>query len=604
MTSSHAHGTQNGSANGYHTYTVTALGRWSVLDKQLPAVDKIKAIHVYDFDNTLFKTPLPNRKLWSGPTIGALANPDIFVNGGWWHDSRILAATGEGLEKEEPRGWEGWWNEKIVELVELSNQQDDALCVLLTGRSEAGFGDLIKRMVQSKNLEFDMISLKPSVGPNHEKFENTMHFKQVFLGCLMDTYKLAEEIRIYEDRPKHVKGFRDFLADYNRRQNGLAGRPTRSPLSAEVIQVADVATTLDPVVEVAEVQQLVNRHNDAVQKGARGEGRADRLVIKKTVFYTGYLIGSADTQRLLALAPIPPAMRDAELRFHANNIMICPRPPPQSILDKVGGMGSKMTWEVTGVACFENSIWAARVSPVPPTARYHTDNPVPLVVLAVRKGARPIDAAKIQTWHPVPPEKAFTFETTVGERVLLRIEPDDPSEDQYESLFPSRGGFKRKHENEDGVPVRPRGWNHDNNHGSGHRNDQRPYHHHVSHAGRGGSNQGRFRGGGGGGGGPPSNRGFRGGQRGGGGGGGGGGPGRGGRGGRGGGGGGHHYRSLDDVGTRDNLGGFAQQVTYEDDSERRQEPTQSLSQRHQQPPPSQKTGAYPYPSAYQHIHQQ
>jgi hypothetical protein len=34
----------------YHT--VTALKRWSCDDRDLPAVNAIKAIHVYDFDNT------------------------------------------------------------------------------------------------------------------------------------------------------------------------------------------------------------------------------------------------------------------------------------------------------------------------------------------------------------------------------------------------------------------------------------------------------------------------------------------------------------------------------------------------------------------------
>lgn len=42
----------NGAANANSPHTVTALGRWSILNKQLPAVGKIKAIHVYDFDNT------------------------------------------------------------------------------------------------------------------------------------------------------------------------------------------------------------------------------------------------------------------------------------------------------------------------------------------------------------------------------------------------------------------------------------------------------------------------------------------------------------------------------------------------------------------------
>jgi hypothetical protein len=46
--------------------------------------------------------------------VGFLQNQDCFSSGGWWHDQRILEATGEGVEKEEPKAWEGWWNEYIV----------------------------------------------------------------------------------------------------------------------------------------------------------------------------------------------------------------------------------------------------------------------------------------------------------------------------------------------------------------------------------------------------------------------------------------------------------------------------------------------------------
>lgn len=38
--------------NGRVVRTVTALKRWSCQDKTLPPVDAIKAIHIYDFDNT------------------------------------------------------------------------------------------------------------------------------------------------------------------------------------------------------------------------------------------------------------------------------------------------------------------------------------------------------------------------------------------------------------------------------------------------------------------------------------------------------------------------------------------------------------------------
>ncbi|TAQ89868.1 hypothetical protein B7494_g1794 [Chlorociboria aeruginascens] len=422
------------SSNVVTQHTLTALNRWSVANRQLPAVDKVKTLHVYDFDNTLFNSPLPNPKVWNGPTIGLLQSQDVFASGGWWHDSRILAATGEGIEREEPRAWEGWWNERIVELIKLSMQQKDALCILLTGRSESNYSGLVKRMVASKGLQFDMICLKPAAGPRNQRFTNTMNFKQIFLESLMETYKEAEEIRVYEDR----------------RQNGIGGAPTRGPITAEVVPVADEATLLDPVIEAAEVQRILNDHNAAINNGRKG----DRLQIKKTVFYTGYLINNTDTQKLLTLAQLPPNMPDTEMKFLANNVLITPRPAPDSILDKVGGMGNKTTWEVTGTAVFENKIWAARVRPVPENTKYYTENPVPIIVLALRKGARPIDAGKIQNWQPVPPEKAFVFESIVGEKVLLRIEEEDLQEGEYESLFPNKS-HKRKHAQEEGSSGRP-----------------------------------------------------------------------------------------------------------------------------------------------------
>jgi hypothetical protein len=510
-----------------------------------------------------------------------LANPDAFVNGGWWHDSRILAATGEGIAKEEPRGWNGWWNEQIVELIHLSNKQKDALCVLLTGRSESGFGELIKRMVASKGLEFDLISLKPAVGPNNERFANTMMFKQTFLEALMETYRHAEEIRIYEDRVAHVKGFRHFLDEYNAKKiNGVETPMTRGPINGEVIQVVDMVTYLDPIVEVAEVQQIIHDHNTALSKGQRGT-RGERLAIKKTVFYTGYMINNADTQRLLTLVQLPQNLPEGDLKRHANNIMICPRPCPPAILEKIGGLGSKMTWEVTGSACFENTIWEACVKPVPATAKFHTGDPVPLVVLALRKGARHVDAGKIQHWQPVPPDRAFRFETTVGEKILLRIEPED-HHPHREPASHARAFNKRKHtaaadDFRARSSVGPQPPQQPQQQQQQQQQQHRQFHQAAGFAGpggRGGAGRGGFRGGGGGG----VNRGFRGGLR-------GGGAPKGRGGGRAGGhgaGGGYHYKSLDDVGGRDNTqGGFAQMYEDEPQPQQPQQSQQSQSQQSQ-----------------------
>lgn len=68
----------------------------------------------------VFKTPLPNKKLWTAYAAGFLQSQDTLATGGWWHDQHILEATGEGLEKEEALAWQGWWNEHIVCLLNIA----------------------------------------------------------------------------------------------------------------------------------------------------------------------------------------------------------------------------------------------------------------------------------------------------------------------------------------------------------------------------------------------------------------------------------------------------------------------------------------------------
>ncbi|MCJ1384239.1 hypothetical protein MMC17_007355 [Xylographa soralifera] len=523
------------------SHTITTVKRWSCQDKQIPSVSQVKALHIYDFDNTLFMSPLPNPKLWTGQTIGLLQTEDGFTNGGWWHDQHILEATGQGLEKEEPRAWEGWWNEHIVNLVELSMRQKDAMTILLTGRGERNFADLIKRMIASKKLEFDMVCLKQQVGPKGQRFSSTMHYKQSLLEDLIYTYKEAEEIKVYEDRPKHVKGFREFFEKANRALLSYSNPSIRKPITADVIQVADMTTTLDPISEAAEIQRMINSHNLSLHSRDPNSNNSNRLQLKRTVFFTGYLISPADTASLLSLISLPQAMSDSDLKFLANNILITPRPAPQSILDKVGGIGAKQIWQVNGIAVYENKIWAARVTPIPPSATYYTENPQPIIVLACRKGAKPIDAGRIQNWQPISSDKQLVFETTVGEKVQLRVEKEIAGENEYESLFaggrPPPFSGKRKIAGDEGPPAYS---NDENRRSGGNQNGYR------------GGNQNRNRRGGDGGGhrNPPFQGRDRRGNRGGGG---------GNNGGGGGGGGGRNrarggYKSLDDVGNSPRYG--------------------------------------------------
>ena len=445
---------------------MNSLKRWSCKSKNLSSdVSTIKAIHVYDFDNTLFCSPLPNPLIWHASTVGLLQTYETLAYGGWWHDNSILAATGEGLEKEEPRAWEGHWNEVVRELVELSSSSKDALTVLLTGRSETNFEGLVNKICNSRKLDFDLVVLKPEVGPSGQRFDSTMNFKQEFLKDLVFTYHSADEIRVYEDRPKHVKGFKDFFERLNK--SFLSHRvdeppPPRKPINADVIHVCELKSTLNPETEVEVVQRAIARHNEAISSGVQTVTRTTRkhLKIDEHFSYFGYMINQTDSARLLTLFQIPSHLIDnGEVRLLASSILITPYYPRNDILKRVGGRGAKVTWQVTGIAKHGDSIWAARVAPVNETKIY-TQDPTPVVVLAIRKGARQIDANKINHWQDVPAEKAFMFVTTVGDKVMLKIEDDHSHQQQNpdgRKPFHARDGNtgqKRKFNPED--PIRNR----------------------------------------------------------------------------------------------------------------------------------------------------
>lgn len=221
----------------------------------------------------------------------------------------------------------------------------------------------------------------------------------------------------------------------------MISAPTlRRKIAAEVIQVAELMTNLDPVTETAEVQRMINSHNEAVGGGSGTHAR--NLEIKKSVLFTGYLISATDSANLLTLINLP---SDHGVALLANHLLIAPQTCSNFILNKIGGIGSKQTWQVTGTGNFESRIWAARVAPVPPNSNIHTDGPVPLVVLTHLKNSKPSEAYKIQNWQPISQEKRYIFQTEVGERVQLgigRIEGEG-YEDRV-GLYSHRN-LKRKH---------------------------------------------------------------------------------------------------------------------------------------------------------------
>lgn len=259
-----------------------------------------------------------------------------------------------------------------------------------------------------------------------------------------------------------VKGFRDYFEQLNR--NLSSATPSiRKPITAEVIHVAEEAAYLVPTIEAAEVQRIVNSHNVSFAHPDRNKTKSPygRLHIRKTTFYTGYLLSKADSSRLIKyiLNPLLPSSlsESGDLKLMANSILITPRPASRSLLSKVGGLGHVVRWRVTATGVLENRLWAAKVSPISDKETIHTENPEPVIVLAVRKGSRPIDALRIRNWHSVSGDDALVFDGEVGEKMVLRV---DPEESDWETTYVRKGGNKRGPRNdlpqEDIPPTQPR----------------------------------------------------------------------------------------------------------------------------------------------------
>lgn len=296
--------------------------------------------------------------------------------------------------------------------------------------------------------------------------------------------------------------FRDYFDSLNAELVSPTAPTPRKPIKAVVIQVADTVTTLDPVIETSEVQRMINDHNTVINDSHRVGDSINLLAweIKRHVFFTGYLLAQKDGAKLIDLLNQSYKIPETGISYLANSILISPRPPAHHIITRVGGWGFKQKWQVTGIGHFENKLWAARVTPVPSKSSTYTENPIPLVVLAMNKNARPVDANKIQIWLAVTPADSLTFETTVGEKVQLRVErateadsdrdnpPHNDLKRPYHTFRPNRGGYNNDENRRPNGPGNGRGGYQNRGRGGGGGNGPQA-----------GGNRGRGRGGGGGG---------------------------------------------------------------------------------------------------------
>lgn len=163
---------------------------------------------IFDFDSTLFYSPLLSPTIWHPTLVHALTSEGL-CGPGWWRDIRSLQL---GADVEQTH-WKGYWNPGVMIQVQAALEDPKTLTVLLTGRRVHPFYDLVSKMLKSQGLDFDMVCLRPDPEEPHgaSVFDSTMDYKLSFLLHLLHTIPTIQSVDMWDDRPPHVRRFQDFL---------------------------------------------------------------------------------------------------------------------------------------------------------------------------------------------------------------------------------------------------------------------------------------------------------------------------------------------------------------------------------------------------------
>ncbi|KAF9429481.1 hypothetical protein BGZ76_001240 [Entomortierella beljakovae] len=375
---------------------------------------RLQKIDVFDFDQTLFRSPLPNPALWDVSFIGQMSSWNN-CGTGWWLNPATLDLGSEA----EASNWDGWWNEDLILDVLKSSNDPECLTVLMTGRCAEFCGDKLLHIIQAKGLQFDLIVAKPTTAVRIEPKQsskqenenedqvakeiyliiNTFSYKHDFLYNILLEYPSIQYMRVWDDREGQVAKFVD------------AGKPWVESKMLESLEVTKVDIShqaMDQDLEKALVYAMVEKHNQQVEIEAKGgpllvagagpmpptrpelqdlrlwdpyetyiPKRRTRIELTSIVQYTGVLFSEQVQSFLKNVARSkhgdnewinrPQCLQNQDISswevlddMHVNLCVGAAQSQP-NFLEAVGGLGLDILVEVVGVGHLEGKIWALKV---------------------------------------------------------------------------------------------------------------------------------------------------------------------------------------------------------------------------------------------------
>ena len=376
-----------------------------ILDFQSLNPCDIKRLAIYDFDSTLFNSPLPNNRLWTKSFIGT-----IISDCQWFLDSRTLIPP---YVPETP-GSE-WWNLEILNSAHTNLARTDTLTILLTGRQRLLFESRIKSLCQQQQLNFDFFFLKENSNSNETRIHNsTIDFKIDVINCLLQKFQCVKELELFDDRASHVNIFEE-----NFKTRSTIGQITSYKASLVSTNQFMPVPTMDKKLEYELVLDLIDLCNKKVEeckssipppllgrqeshssissshKKQRSSIYQFRSKINLTEFieFTGIMLDLESRQRLELEFPCPPGFQK---KIH--HVTVSLGAINTELHQKLGGFGTEHHFIATHYGSIEDIVSAVKVDGPTLVAENETMH----VTLYVSEKGTSAQSNSITNWQVLP----------------------------------------------------------------------------------------------------------------------------------------------------------------------------------------------------------
>ncbi|KAJ2839810.1 hypothetical protein J3B01_000420 [Coemansia erecta] len=386
--------------------------------------ENVQRLAIFDFDNTLFKSPLPNPRLWGQQLIGMLKSTDL----GWFQDSRTLSPP--YLEYTDAH-----WMQSTVALAKIEAARDDTLLVLLTGRSHAAYRPAVLNLLKRcHGLEFDIVILKetptrespllspavspmpsPGMVPTTPTSPLTFDYK---MGVVEDTITAFSDIReivMWDDRVNQCERMQHYLDALLARSNGRITTADVYHMPPETIYMRESS-------ERKLVYDFVTEYNDRVRtmSGNTDMSQLPEGALEMSVYssYTAIFLTSRSKSLLQRSVRSPQSWVKS-----ADHMSIVLGPASdEDLLNRIGAvMGERVELEVDSIGTIANTVIAVRVSQVRPRngpmVPQTFDTPHITVAYNEPRGIQPAYARNIKTWRPLN-GGSLVLQGIVGEHQL------------------------------------------------------------------------------------------------------------------------------------------------------------------------------------------